>query len=190
MALLGRINKHYYFQNLCRSKEIEFTLPPGAFSFTPPRSRRSHQKLDIPTKSQPPSSLSPGDALGGNNVRQRRFSSALLFPGRTDGSSSPLMSPSILLHCSAPSSPVPNYSPSPAHSPCLSPLPSVNMALRTLIIVTKKRLFISYVGSCLVFSGILVLFRLDRVLRHRPKKFHQLLRRAETLQCQVKLYIP
>lgn len=116
----------YFIIYWYRSKEIEFTLPPGAFPFTPPRSRRSHQKLDIPTKNEP-SSLSPGDASGGNNVRQRRFSSALLFPGRTDGSSSPLLSPSILLHCSAPSSPVPNYSPSPSHSPCLSPLPSVNI---------------------------------------------------------------
>lgn len=113
----------------CRSKEIEFTLPPGAFSLTPPRSRRGQQKLDIPTKKEPPTTLSPGDASGGNNVRQRRFSTALLFPGRTDGSASPLLSPSILLHCSAPSSPIPNYSPSPAHSPCLSPLPSVDNSL-------------------------------------------------------------
>ncbi|XP_032777533.2 synaptotagmin-15-like isoform X1 [Daphnia magna] len=107
----------------CRSKEIEFTLPPGAFSCTPPRSRRANQTLDIPTKNGP--SLSPSDAHIGNNVRQRRFSTALLFPGRVDGTSSPLLSPSILLHCSAPSSPIPNYSPSPAHSPCLSPLPSL-----------------------------------------------------------------
>lgn len=107
-----------------RSKEIEFTVPPGAFSFTPPRARRGNQTLDIPTKNGP--SLSPSDAHTGNNVRQRRFSTALLFPGRVDGTSSPLLSPSILLHCSAPSSPIPNYSPSPSHSPCLSPLPSVH----------------------------------------------------------------
>lgn len=117
---------------LLRSKEIEFTLPPGAFTLTPPRSRRGQQKLDIPTKDEQ-CSLSPGDATSGNSVRQRRFSSALLFPGRTDGTSSPLLSPSILLHCSAPSSPVPNYSPSPAHSPCLSPLPSVGYIYETFL---------------------------------------------------------
>ncbi len=123
----------------CRSKEIEFTLPPGAFSLTPPRSRRGQQKLDIPTKKEPPTTLSPGDASGGNNVRQRRFSTALLFPGRTDGSASPLLSPSILLHCSAPSSPIPNYSPSPAHSPCLSPLPSVDTLSYTYLSRKVKR---------------------------------------------------
>lgn len=117
-----------YLTDFYRSKEIEFTVPPGAFSFTPPRARRGNQTLDIPTKNGP--SLSPSDAHTGNNlgnnVRQRRFSTALLFPGRVDGTSSPLLSPSILLHCSAPSSPIPNYSPSPSHSPCLSPLPSVH----------------------------------------------------------------
>jgi len=114
-----------------RSKEIEFTVPPAAFPLTPPRSRRGNpQMLDIASRNEPAgnnsehASSSLGNPLAiGSAIRQRRFSSALLFPGRAD------CSPSLLLHCSAPTSPVPPCTPSPSHSPCLSPLPSVNQSI-------------------------------------------------------------
>lgn len=193
-----------YLTDFYRSKEIEFTVPPGAFSFTPPRARRGNQTLDIPTKNGP--SLSPSDAHTGNNlgnnVRQRRFSTALLFPGRVDGTSSPLLlSPSILLHCSAPSSPIPNYSPSPSHSPCLSPLPSVHNGKAFVFIYFKffwligphPKVLISFFkcsrymfDSFSTSSGKEVQVQRDHVHHHLRRKCHLRLPRAAILPfCQV-----
>jgi len=179
-----------------RSKEIEFTVPPGAFSFTPPRARRGNQTLDIPTKNGP--SLSPSDAHTGNNVRQRRFSTALLFPGRVDGTSSPLLSPSILLHCSAPSSPIPNYSPSPSHSPCLSPLPSVHTGEAFVFVflihpslIKKSSFLISFscsrhIDSFSTSSGKGVPVQHDHARHRLPRRCHLRPPRAATLPfCQV-----
>ena len=80
--------------------------------------------LDIPTHSEPGPSIpckSDGAKTDGGSS-QRRFTSAFLFPSYRP--SSPMFSLSMF-HSSAPTSPIPPCTPSPSHSPCLSPLPSL-----------------------------------------------------------------